>query len=132
MLYYTIHDLDTREAGAEVVQLHVLPPAGKAVEQYIHCCRAETIACICINNNNIFIAWWSIDPIIRIRLIKIILKFTKASDCLTDFIPLQSARTITIKLEEHSLQKEIEREDRISNKLLTCRLYNVIYMFTLK
>ena len=126
MLYYTIHDLDTRETGAEVVQLHVLPPASKAVEQYIDCCRAETIACICINNNT-FIAWWSIDPIIRIRLIKIILKFTKASDCLTDFIPLQSARTITVKLEEHSLQKEIKREDRISNLKATYIVYITSY-----
>ena len=32
--------------------------------------------------------------------------FTEASDCLVDFFLLQSARTIAVKLEEHSLQEE--------------------------
>ena len=56
-----------------------------------------------------------------------ILKFTKASDCLTDFIPLQSAGTITVKLEEHSLQKEIKREDKISNLKATYIVYITSY-----
>ena len=41
----TVHDLDTREAGAEIINVHKLSLAGKAIEHHTYSLRAQLIVC---------------------------------------------------------------------------------------
>jgi len=45
LLVCVIHNLDTREAGSKVIQIHVLSLLGKTVEQIVECLCRQVIAC---------------------------------------------------------------------------------------